>query len=107
VCRPQASVQNNNVFDAFSKTVTSTKGASSNVGAVGNVRKRQVEGDATSKTAGRAITLDGSRLDKVAPDRVTLTLAQKANTVLLEFVKWVPRLIVTGTGPGFPLANQG
>jgi hypothetical protein len=104
---PQASLQNNNVLDGFAKTLTSTQGASANLGAVGNVRKRQAEVDATTRTAANAVTLDGSRLDKLAPDRVTLVQGQRANTALLELVKWVPRLIVTGTGPGFPLANEG
>ena len=95
------------MLDGFAKTLTSTQGASANVGAVGSVRKAQVEVDATSRTAANAVTLDGSRLDKLAPDRTTLVQGQRANRAQLELVRWVPRLIVTGTGPGFPLANEG
>ena len=94
-------------MDGYANTVRTNQGGATTGAATASLRRKQVDADLQNRLAVNQVTVDGSRKEKVAPDRVTVVQGQQAATGVLDFIKWVPRLIVTGTGPGFPLANEG
>jgi hypothetical protein len=47
---------------------------------------------------------DGSRLDKILPEEVSIVLGQRTSSQLLQQAKNKLRYRITGTGPGFAQA---
>lgn len=51
--------------------------------------------------------IDASRVDKIAPSRISIATDSNSATVDVNNIRWRPRYIATGTGLGFPVAYEG